>query len=247
MGAVDFEVIPAVDLRGGRCVRLVQGKAGTEKIYYENPVDAAKEWVRQGADRLHVVDLDAALGVGDNSDVIATIVNEVDVRVQVGGGVRSPERGVELVDAGVDRVIVGTMAIRSPAALRELVERVGSSHVVVALDHVDGKVAVKGWTETTSIDATTAALKARDNGAGRVLVTSVRGDGTFLGPDLATTRAVVDALDLPVIAAGGIRNAEDVEALIDLGVGGVVLGKSLYEGRIDLRKLVERVKRIIIK
>ncbi|MHA1734134.1 MAG: 1-(5-phosphoribosyl)-5-[(5-phosphoribosylamino)methylideneamino]imidazole-4-carboxamide isomerase [Promethearchaeota archaeon] len=228
-----LEIIPAVDLRNGKCARLVRGKAGTEK-YYGDPVEALHDWENRGAERVHVIDLDATLGLGDNLELIRTLVEGSTAKIQVGGGIRTIERAVELVGAGVDRVIVGTMAVKHPEKVGELSEAVGSEHVVVALDHVGGKIAIKGWTETTELDAFEFARELEGLGAGFVLMTSVEGDGTFQGPDLESTRRMVRETSIPVIAAGGIGSLDDVVALREAGVAGVVIGKALYENKFTL-------------
>lgn len=232
-----MEVIPAVDLREGKCVRLNQGKAGTETLYFPDPLDAARQWVEQGARRLHLIDLDATLGLGNNEAVIRRIVETVPVKVQVGGGIRSVEKALALHAVGVDRVIIGTMAIKDPAKIETIARAIGTEHVVVALDHVGGKVAIKGWTEQTQLDACEFAREMERRGAGHVLMTSIQGDGMFTGPDLDATREMIETVSIPVIAAGGIHALEDLQNLEAIGTAGAVIGKALYEGKITLEAI----------
>ncbi len=231
-----MKVIPAVDLREGKAVRLVKGVPGTETTYYDNPLDAARHWEQQGTKILHIVDLDAALGLGTNIHVIKQIVASSKVEIQVGGGIRTVEYAKELVTAGVARVVCGTSAVKNPPFVEQLVHEIGSSRVVVALDHVKGKVAVKGWAEVTNLDAFEIAKSMEKRGAGLILFSSVEADGAFTGPDLPMTEKMVKTVHIPVLAAGGIRNLEDLKRLKSINVYGVIVGKALYENKINFQE-----------
>jgi len=227
-----MKVIPAVDLREGKAVRLIKGVPGTETTYYENPLDAVQHWEQQGAKILHIVDLDAALDLGNNINIIKQIIATSSVEIQVGGGIRTVEYAKDLIAAGVARVVCGTSAVKNPAFVEELAQQVGPSRIIVALDHVKGKVAVKGWSEVTNLDAFDLAKSMESRGAGQILFSSVEADGAFTGPDLEMTGKMVKKVNVPVLAAGGIRNLEDLKHLKHLNLYGVIVGKALYENKI---------------
>lgn len=231
-----FHVLPAIDLREGKCVRLSKGVIGTETTYYENPLDALKHWISLGTKAIHVVDLDAATGIGSNQDTIKNIVAEAgkEAGVQVGGGIRSFETACMYLDLGVKRVIIGTAAVKDPGLIQRLSEKYSPDRLIVALDHKDEKVQVKGWTEDSGKDIYEMGKKIRENGAGFILLSSVEADGAFTGPDFATTSKLVNSIRIPVLAAGGTRNLNDIKILRELGAAGVIVGKALYEGKIDL-------------
>jgi phosphoribosylformimino-5-aminoimidazole carboxamide ribotide isomerase len=231
-------VIPAVDLRGGRAVRLFRGDPSAETEYDTDPVGVAKRFEEQGARRLHIVDLDAALGTGSNSQTVQDIIRGVAIPVQVGGGLRT----LEAVDEALGplraaRAVLGTAAATDP----EFIAKAVASHrdtIVVAVDVKEGRVMVRGWREAgPPIDEAIPALTGA--GAPRFLVTSIQKDGTMDGPDLDLYRRVLDlAGETPVIASGGIRNADDVWELRDLGLEAAVVGKALYVGTMKLSEVV---------
>lgn len=233
-----MRVIPAIDLREGKTVRLVKGVAGTETTYFENPLDAVRHWEQQGAKILHVVDLDAALGLGTNINIIRQIIATSHVEIQVGGGIRTIEYAKDLVSAGVARVVCGTSAVKNPSFVEDLSRAIGSSRVVVALDHVQGKVATKGWTEITNLDAFDVAKTMERSGASQILFSAVEADGALVGPDLQMTKKMVKTVSIPVLAAGGIRNLEDLKQLKRINVYGVIVGKALYEHRINFHDVL---------
>jgi phosphoribosylformimino-5-aminoimidazole carboxamide ribotide isomerase len=229
-----MHVIPAIDLREGKVVRLVQGVPGTETTYFENPVDAVHFWEEQGAKLIHIVDLDSTLGLGNNLVSIQEIIGASRVELQVGGGVRTIEYASELISAGVARVACGTSAVKDPTFVEQLAREIGSEHIIVSLDHVKGKVVVKGWTEATNLDAFELAQTMAERGAGQIQFSSVEADGTLKGPDVKMTAKMVQSVSIPVLAAGGIRNLEDLARLKKVGVYGVVVGKALYESQFTL-------------
>ena len=231
-------VIPAVDILGGCCVQLVGGKAGTGKEYGD-PARAAADWVSRGARYLHLIDLDAAMGKGGNSEKLAEILANVGVGVEVGGGIRSIDRARELLGAGADRVILGTVALRSPEVVRELVDSAGGDKVVVALDARDGKVLVEGWQAATERDVVDAAREFEEMGVGAILFTDVGVEGRMVGMTADATRRLVEAVDVPIIASGGVSSLEDVRAARDSGASALVVGTALYEGKFTLKEAME--------
>jgi phosphoribosylformimino-5-aminoimidazole carboxamide ribotide isomerase len=233
-----MEVIPAVDIREGKCVRLTQGKAGSETVYYQNPIDAALYWQNDmGAKRIHFVDLDAAIGLGDNSDLIVQMTKLCTAKIQIGGGIRDIKRALKYIESGADRIVVGTTAVKNPDFIKELGEYIEPKQIIVSLDHIKGKVAVKGWTELTDLDALELGKTMEEKGAGFILYSAVESDGTFNGPDIINTRKMVESVNIPVFAAGGTRNKEDVLALKNAGVFGVIIGKAFYEKKLNFNEV----------
>jgi phosphoribosylformimino-5-aminoimidazole carboxamide ribotide isomerase len=231
----DFEVVPAVDMQDGEVVQLVQGERGTETRYGE-PVEAARRWVDAGARTLHLVDLDGAFeGDRKNAAAVDAVVDAVDVPVQLGGGIRTAADARDLLDSGVDRVILGTAAVNEPEIVAEISETHPGS-VVVSLDAKAGEVVVEGWTQGTELDPADAASRYEALGAAGILFTDVDVEGQLAGVNTAAVERVVDAVDLPVIASGGVTTLDDVRALSDAGAAATVVGTALYEGRFTLRE-----------
>ena len=230
-------VYPAIDLRGGRCVRLLRGEFDRETVYGDDPVAVARAWAAAGAQWLHVVDLDGArAGRPMQTALVREICRTAAIPVQVGGGLRDADAVAAVLAAGAARVVVGTVAVRDPALCRTLC-RAHPGRVAVGLDARAGRVRVAGWTEAEDLDAVTAAGRAAGMGAAAVVYTDVERDGTELGPDLAGTRAVARAAGLPVIASGGIGSLDHLRAVAALGadgVAGVIIGRALYTGAVRL-------------
>jgi len=233
----EFEVIPAVDVQDGEVVQLVGGERGTG-TRYGDPVDAAERWIDAGASTLHLVDLDGAFeGERVNAAAIEAVVEAVpaDAGLQLGGGIRAAEGARDLLDLGLDRVILGTAAVESP----EIVAAIDETHpgsVVVSLDAKDGEVVVSGWTEGTGLDPAEAAARYEELGAGTILFTNVDVEGQLAGIDREVVESVVDAVEVPVIASGGVASIDDVVALKEAGAAAVVVGTALYEGKFTLRE-----------
>lgn len=233
-------VIPAVDIRRGRAVRLRQGRSDEETAYTDDPASAARSFLDAGAERLHVVDLDAAFGTGDNREAIRDVLASSGSGVQVGGGIRALDEVAALLEAGADRVVIGTEAVKTPAFLEAAVQRFGDA-VIVALDVSGDRVRVRGWTdEAGTLDEALPRVLA--DGAPRLLVTQVSRDGTLEGPDLPLYEGLVGRTEVPILASGGVRGADDLRALSETGVEAVVVGKALYEGRLTLAEAMEAAK-----
>ncbi|PSP89927.1 1-(5-phosphoribosyl)-5-((5-phosphoribosylamino)methylideneamino)imidazole-4-carboxamide isomerase [Halobacteriales archaeon QH_8_68_33] len=238
----EFEVVPAVDVQDGQVVQLVGGERDTSRTYGD-PVEAARRWVAAGARTLHLVDLDGAFeGERENADAIAAVVDAVDpaIDVQLGGGIRTVADATGLLDAGLDRVILGTAAVENPDIVAEITE----SHlgtVLVSLDARDGEVVVSGWTEGTGLDPAAAAERYADLGAGGILFTDVDVEGQLAGVRTDAVARVVDAVDVPVVASGGVATLEDVRALKATGASAVVVGTALYEGEFTLEEAMDAI------
>lgn len=230
-------VVPAVDVKGGRCVRLLRGEMDAETVYFEDPVAAALRWASEGALYLHVVDLDAAVhGSSGNDDVLARICREVPVPVQVGGGIRTVRRALEVLDWGADRVVLGTAALEDPEVVAEAARRC-EGRIAVAIDARGGRVAVRGWTRTSDVPAVELARRVEELGASRIVYTEIAKDGTLEGVDTREIRQVAEAVRIPVTASGGVGSLDDIRRLRDLlpaGVDSVIVGRALYAGAFRL-------------
>ncbi len=237
-----MEVIPAIDLKGGRCVRLYQGDFDRETVFSDDPLAIARAWQEQGGQRLHLVDLDgAATGQPAHLELITTIVRELAIPVQVGGGIRTAATAESWLAAGADRVVIGTAAVKDPQMVREVCQRHGSQRVVVAVDAKDGKVAVQGWTEASSMTVLDLSKQMAAIGVLRLLYTDIARDGMLVGPDVETNALLAKETGLAVLASGGVSSVEDIRRLVDTGVEGVVVGRALYTGAVDLAEAVAAV------
>jgi len=237
-------VMPAIDVRGGKVVRLKQGRLQDETVYGTDPVEAARRWESQGAARLHVVDLDAAIAGARQLDVLAAVIEAVDVPVEVGGGLRALEDARRYLEQGADRVIFGTAAVASPEVVQAAVEQWPEA-VAVALDAKDGRVAVAGWQEVTRLAATELGARVKDWGVRRLQYTDVARDGGLTGPNLPATERLARHTGLRITAGGGVSTLEDLRALRGLeeaGVDEVIVGRALYEGRFTLAEAVEAAR-----
>ncbi|MFM7239925.1 MAG: 1-(5-phosphoribosyl)-5-[(5-phosphoribosylamino)methylideneamino]imidazole-4-carboxamide isomerase [Cyanobium sp.] len=239
-----MQIIPAIDLLDGQCVRLHQGDYDQVTRFSDDPVAQALSWQEQGAERLHLVDLDGARsGEPVNDAAIKAITAALSIPVQLGGGVRSAERAEELLAAGLERVILGTVALEQP----ELVVQLASRHpgrIVVGIDARDGQVATRGWLETSSIEATALARELSACGIAAIISTDIATDGTLAGPNLEALRAMAAASAVPVIASGGIGTLEHLLSLLplqSLGVSGVIVGRALYDGRVNLAEALQAI------
>jgi phosphoribosylformimino-5-aminoimidazole carboxamide ribotide isomerase len=229
-------LIPAIDLQGGRCVRLVEGRPDTATVFGDDPLAWARRWADEGAERLHVVDLDGAFAGGPrHAPLIAAMVAGVPVPVEVGGGLRDVDTVAGALATGARWAILGTAAALDPALLAAACAR-WPGRILVGVDAVDGQVAIEGWTRTLPLTALELARRADAAGAGAVIYTDVRRDGTGRGPNLEATAALASGAGLPVIASGGIAGVEDLRRLAAIpGVTGAIVGRALYTGAVDLR------------
>lgn len=232
-------IIPAVDLREGKCVRLVEGRLDRETVYSDNPAAMADLWQEQGARMLHLVDLDGAFsGAPKNVDVIKEILRVVDIPVQVGGGIRNMEAIELLLGMGAARVIIGTAAIMKPDFVSEACRRYGEA-ILVGIDSRNGRVAIEGWGVTVDRESVELAREMKGLGIKRIVFTDIRRDGTLKGPNLKATGEIARATGLKVIASGGVSTAEDLKELKKmepLGVDSVIMGKALYAGSLTLKE-----------
>lgn len=236
-----MQLYPAIDMKDGKCVRLTKGDFSQKKIYADTPADMAKLWVSQGASFLHLVDLDGALaGHSVNEAAIRRIVEAVDVPLQLGGGIRSREAVKATLNLGITRCIIGTKAAERPAFIRELVEEFGPEAIVVGVDAKNGRVAVEGWEKTSDLTASDLCMQMKDFGIRHIVYTDISRDGTLTGPNVEATRKLTLDTGLDIIASGGVSCMEDLENLYSFGICGAIMGKALYENRINLPDAVAR-------
>ena len=235
-----LEIVPAIDIRGGQCVRLFQGDYGQETVYGD-PVEMARKWEALGAPRLHVVDLDGAREKRPvNTELVLRICQAVRIPVEVSGGVRTMETARMWADAGVARIQIGSAAVAAPALVRACVEAFGE-RIVVSIDCRDGEVMTNGWLEGSGVDVLDLARAMAAAGVARVMVTDISRDGALAGPNLGLYETLVRELTIPVVASGGVGSYDDLRALAAIGCEAVIVGKALYEGTIDLRLAVRTV------
>ena len=227
-------IMPAVDIKNGKCVQLVQGKPGTEQVIIDNPEKVAKKWEDEGAEIIHVIDLDGALETKDNLNTIEKILKEVNVPIQLGGGIRSIEYAEKLLNLDIERLIIGTMAIENPNTIKKLSEEFGSERIMVSLDSKDSKVVIKGWKEKIDKKATDISREFQEAGAGSILFTNVDVEGLLSGFDIQPAIDLVNSVDIPIVYSGGITTLEDLKKLTNTGVKGVVIGSALYKNKINL-------------
>jgi len=233
-----MQIYPAIDLKDGKCVRLQQGKFDHVTVFHNDPADAAKAWRNAGASYIHVVDLDGSrMGTAYNNDAIRRIVEVGSLPIQVGGGIRSMRDIEEKLSLGVARVILGTAAINDPCFVRHAVETYGEK-IAVGIDAVNGKVAISGWEEVSSVSALELCMKMKSLGVQTIIYTDIAKDGMMQGPNVEATKEIVDATKLYIIASGGVAGMTDLERVRDIGVSGAIIGTALYKGAIDLREAV---------
>ncbi len=240
-----MRVIPAVDIKGGKAVRLTQGKADQETVYSDDPAEMAEQWDEQGAQLIHVVDLDGAFdGHPVNADLVKNIIYSSTVDIQVGGGIRTLEAIEAYVNAGAYRVILGTIALQKPEFVKEACERFPGK-ILVGIDARDGLVAGKGWVEVSDREATDLAGELEPMGVAGFIFTDISRDGMMQGPNIPSIRRFANATQLPVIASGGVSRIEDAINLVGLqaeGVDGMIIGKALYDKTLDYRTVLEQVR-----
>jgi phosphoribosylformimino-5-aminoimidazole carboxamide ribotide isomerase len=235
-------VIPAVDIKGGRCVRLLQGREDSETVFSDDPAAMAKRWESEGAERLHVVDLDGAFKKSpQNVDAITRILERVEIPVQLGGGIRSLETIARYLELGVHWVIVGTEAAKNPSMVKEAC-RAFPGRIIVGIDARKGMIAIEGWTETTEQRAIDVAKSYEKLGVAAIVFTDIYKDGMQKGPNIEQTREMAESLSIPIIASGGVSDIHDIETIAKLapvGVMGVITGRALYDGTLKLKDALE--------
>lgn len=237
-------IIPAIDLKEGKCVRLRQGRMDEDTVFSDNPLEMVKRWVDAGAERLHVIDLDGAMaGKPRNSDVIHSMRESYpDLAIQVGGGIRDEDTVQEYLDAGVSYVIIGTKAVSEPHFVNDLCLSF-PGHIIVGLDAKDGKVAIDGWSKLSNHDVIDLAQHFERDGVDAIVYTDISRDGMMTGVNVSSTVALAQSIRVPVIASGGVNHMNDLEALAKVeqeGVIGAIIGRALYEGDIDLAEAYKR-------
>ncbi len=239
-------IYPAIDLRGGKCVRLQQGEKTREKVYNGDPLAAAQAFRKHGATWLHIVDLDRAFDEEtSNTALIEKIVAEVKIKVQTGGGLRTLSDIGRLLETGIERVILGTIAVRRPALVQNAIKEFGSDKIALAIDARDGRVAVDGWERTSQIDALAFAKRMQNIGIKLAIFTDIARDGMLTGVNINALKLFLENTEMQIIASGGVRDLRDIKKLCALdagGLNGAILGKSLYEGRIQLRDALTCIK-----
>ena len=236
-----MEVIPAIDLKDGRCVRLLQGDFSKETVFSTDPAAVARRWQEAGAPRIHVVDLEgAASGQAHNSEAVARILEAVDIPIQLGGGVRNMETLEGWLARGVQRVVLGTAAVEDPDFLQQACARFGDG-VIAGIDARNGLVAASGWTRTTEVDALELVERVGGLGARRIIYTDIATDGMLKGPNLESVQQITSCTSLPIIASGGVSTIDHLVSLNNLGVEGAIIGRALYTGDLDLREAIKTV------
>lgn len=239
-----MKLYPAIDIKGGVCVRLCRGDFNDETVYSQSPADIAAKWEASGASFIHVVDLDGAKdGTLVNEKAIREIVERVSIPIELGGGVRSEEDAAHILELGVSRVIIGTKAVEEPELVKRLVDRFGAERIVVGIDAHNGKVAVKGWEVVSEVPALELALSMKEKGVKTIIYTDISKDGMLCGPNVKETVSLAGGSGLEIIASGGVSGMKDLEELAEAGVEGAIIGKALYEERIDLKAAVNRFER----
>ncbi|MBD2530867.1 1-(5-phosphoribosyl)-5-[(5-phosphoribosylamino)methylideneamino]imidazole-4-carboxamide isomerase [Nostoc flagelliforme FACHB-838] len=239
-----MDVIPAIDLLEGRCVRLYQGDYDRSQVFSDNPADVAKQWVDQGATRLHIVDLDGAkAGKVVNLGAIEAIAHAVSVPIEIGGGLRDRTSVQQLFNLGIQWAILGTIAVEQPQLVQELCQEF-PEQIIVGIDARNGRVATRGWLETSEVLATQLAVQMQELGAAAIIYTDIHRDGTLIGPNLEALRELAAVISIPIIASGGVSSVTDLLSLLALepqGVTGVIVGRALYTGDILLKEALRAI------
>ena len=236
-----MKLYPAIDIKNGQCVRLQQGLFDATTVYSNAPFEVAKQFEEVGAKFLHIVDLDGALqGMGANDEALAQIIKNVTIPLEIGGGIRTMQDIEHRLNMGVTRVILGTKAVESPEFVKEAIATFGADKIVIGIDAKDGMVAIKGWETISNVDAVTLALSMKDLGVKTIIYTDISKDGMLCGPNFVQTAKMVEATGLDIIASGGVSSMQDLEQLEKIGVEGAILGKAIYEKRVDLKEAAAR-------
>ena len=233
-------IFPAIDIKDNKCVRLTQGDFDKVNIYSEDPYLMAKKWVECGAKFIHVVNLNGSRDeIGINDETLSKVAKSVDVPIQVGGGIRDEKRVKELLDLGINRVIVGTMAIENKELLKELIEKYKAEKIVVSIDAKNGKVATHGWEKVSDIDSVDLCKELEQIGVKTIVYTDISKDGMLEGPNFDIYKELSQKTSLDIIASGGVTSIDDVKRLLDMNMYGAIIGKALYDNRIDLKEVLD--------
>ena len=233
-------IFPAIDIKDKKCVRLTQGDFDKVNVYGEDPSLMAKKWAGYGAEFIHVVNLNGSRDeIGINDETLAKVAKSVDVPIQVGGGIRDEKRVKELLDLGINRVIVGTMAIENKELLKELIEKYGNDKIVVSIDAKNGKVATHGWEKVSDIDSVDLCKELEQIGVKTIVYTDISKDGMLEGPNFDIYKELSQKTSLDIIASGGVTSIDDVKRLLDMNMYGAIIGKALYDNRIDLKEVLD--------
>ncbi len=235
-----MKIIPAIDLMNGQVVRLYKGDPKQKTVYSDNPVEIAKKWEANGADMLHIVDLDATLGIGSNLSIIKKILEEISIPVEVAGGLRDESLILDVAKIS-SRVVIGTLAFKDKELLKKLLLSLGSEKIVISVDHIDGEIVIHGWQDKTGIKLIDAIQEFLEMGFTEFLLTNVNRDGTMEGPDLEFLEQACNLDQTNVIASGGISNVDDIKDVKEKNAFGVILGKALYENKIS----IDEAKKIV--
>lgn len=234
-----MQIYPAIDIKDGKAVRLTQGRFDDVTVFNEDPVDAAKAWIDAGATYIHIVDLDGArYGKSFITDIIADIRAKYDIPIQTGGGVRVLADIKDRIDAGASRVIIGTAAVKNPQLVKEAVELYGD-RIAVGVDAKDSMVAISGWEEVSGIKAVDLCFQMKEYGVKDIIYTDISKDGMMCGPNLVSTKELVDKTGLNIIASGGVSSIADIENVKNINCSGVIIGRALYNGALDLKTVIE--------
>jgi len=237
-------IMPAVDIKNGKCVQLVQGEPGSEMVKIDNPEKVARHWEELGAKNIHVIDLSGTIDGETSFDVIKKILDEVTVPIQLGGGIRDMDYAHQLLDLDIERLIIGTMGIQNPETITQLSDEYGSERIMISLDSKDNKVVIKGWQEKVDKSPVELSQEFKDHGAGSILFTNVDVEGLLGGFYTEPVEKLKKSVDLPIVYSGGITTIDDLKLLNESGVEGVVIGSALYTDKIDLTEALKYQKRI---
>ena len=237
-------IMPAVDIKDGKCVQLVQGEPGSEMVKIDNPEKVAKHWEDLGAKNIHVIDLSGTIDGETSFEVIEKIIDEVSAPIQLGGGIRDVDYAKKLLDLDIERIIIGTMGIQHPEIITQLSEEYGSERIMISLDSKDNKVVIKGWQEKIDKSPEELSQEFKDHGAGSILFTNVDVEGLLGGFYTEPVEKLKKSVDLPIVYSGGITTVDDIKKLNESGVEGVVIGSALYTNKIDLTEALKYQKRI---
>ncbi len=238
-----MQIYPAIDIKNGQCVRLKQGRFDDITVYGNDPVAMAKKFISMGASYLHIVDLDGArLGIGYNNEIIKKIVDTYKIPVQTGGGIRTMRDIEERLSVGVSRVILGTSAVNNPDIVKEAV-RIYGDKIAVGIDAVNGRVAIHGWEKVSDISAISLCGKMKDYGVKTIIYTDISKDGMMSGPNIEATKEIIDATGIDIICSGGVSSVIDIEKADKIGAEGVIIGKAIYQGTIDLAEAISRFEK----